>query len=330
LQQSFKYKAWNKLPRRLKERWAQNGLNEDLVNRAFKLFSDETKVKSSGKGWVQAVEDVDLSKLTPEDEATFEAVQAAIYRMSTRAIQENKWASLPPGFDHPAIKAAFQLRSFMMGSITQQLVNNSRGVARQLKRIAVEGAQGNFSMADGAGDAGMALIHEGGKIFPAMVAGAGMYVLMDLVANMGELGTEDFDKRLEYLLQPENLALAGISRSGFGSSLPFLFDTTAGQVFGSSFNGYRSSGQTEDIFGNPIMSTGKDIGRAFGGIRDFAEGEGDQRDWMAIGHMFSNLWITDAAWSAVGKHMLELEQGRIVRPKTRLGGLIELEGAETF
>lgn len=326
LQQAVKYKSFAALPRRLRERWAQNGLGEVQLNRAFELFQSD-KVKTSGKGWMQALEDVDLQKLTPEETATFEAVQAAIYRMSTRAIQENKWAALPPGFDHWVVKAAFQLRSFMLGSITQQLVNNSRGVARQVGRVMKEGAQGNFSMQDGAGDAMMGLIHEGGKIFPAMVAGSAMYVLMEMVSNIGEAGTEDFDKRLEYAMRPENLALAGISRSGFGSALPFLFDSTMGQMFGTTFNGFRSSGQTEDIFGNPIMSTGKDIGRGIKGIYDFSQGEGDMRDWMAIGHMGTNLWITDAAWSIVGKHMLELEAGRVNRPKTRLGGLIELEDA---
>lgn len=325
LKQSLKYADVNAMPRRLRERWAQAGLTLDELDKAMRMYRNPKIVVQREGSMFKQVEDVRLDA-AGFDEALFDKVQDAIIFMSTRAIQENKWAALPPGFDNPYIKMIFQFRSFMIGSFQSQLMNNGRNLARQIKRAGKEGLQGNMSMTDGAGDAMMGALHEGAKIFPQMITGVLMLYALNEIKNLGE--TEDeHAERMEKFWDPKNLAMAAVSRSGVFSSVPFMFDSTYGQFFGNgtSFNGYRSSGFTEDIFGAPVLGIPAKIKRAGNSAWDFYEGEGDQNDLRNLSRAITNLWYIDGIINYTGRRLLDLEKGRDYSPRTALGGLVEFK-----
>jgi hypothetical protein len=328
LQWATKHKTYDKLPRRHREFLQNAGLNKDEIENALRMYADpEIVIPKNGK--FKQVETIEKGS-DNFDHELYHKVQNGFARMTTRAIQENKWSLMPPGFDHPVVGLFAQLKSFMIGSYTAQLVNSSRNLARQTKRLGGDIRKGNFSSVDGAGDSAAALGKAGIATFGQMASGVLAYIALQEVVNLG-VSKEEAEARREKIYNWEHLTLAAISRSGWLGSVPFIYDTTIGQLTGSAFNGYRSSGMTEDIFGNPVFSTVRDLKKGGEAISKFASDEEDPttKDLKNITNMVTNLWMVQGAVDWVGNNVFDLEPPEPRKPpSTFLGGIISGEDDE--
>ena len=295
--------ATNKLPRRFRDQLKNAGLTDAEIDAALVMYRNEDIVKPQQGTVFKKVEDIDQSHPAFDGEL-FWKVKDAFARMTTQAIQENKWGMMPPGWDHPVTRILFQIRSFMVGSITAQLINNTRKMGSTVARGIRDVKAGNFSMEDGLGDSMMDLMRVGGSTVGQSISGIMGYVALQAMYAQ-TMTDEEAERHWEKIWDVEHLALAAVSRSGWLGSIPFIYDSTVGMVTGTKFAGYRSSGLAEDVFGNPTFGMFRDITRVVQGVT--GDDDMDAKDAQNIQKMFTNMWYANLGTMFVSRNVFGLE-----------------------
>lgn len=315
----------SKLPRRHRKMLANAGLTDVEIDAALKMFANEDIIVRNKLGGA-VLEAYDIRKGSPDfDEELYFKVESAFTRMMQRGVQENARGAMPPGFDHPAIKIITQIRNFMIGSMQSQLVQSTRKGASAVKQLGSDLGNLNFSATDGATDSFLELMRVASGTLGQIGSGILAYMLMERFKMIGE--PEDQQQaKWDDMLKPENLFNAGISRSGWLGSAAFIHDSSIGQFTGTKFNGYRSTGLTEDIFGNPVtglVTQAKKVGASIG---DFAEGSADSKDALALSQSVTNLWFANIGVNLFAQQFLEMPAAPFKpAPKTALGGIITFD-----
>ena len=305
------------IPRRFKDILKNGGLDDADIEAALLMYRDPDVVVPRGGTWTQ-VDNINKGSKNFDPELYFK-INNAFMRMSTKAIQENKWGMMPPGFDHPLVKAVTQIRSFMIGSVTAQLINNSRKMGSIIAQGKRDLQAGNFSGTDGLGDSAMALTRVGASTVGQMASGVVAYLGLQWTI-MQAMNEEDAKKHWEKVTDLSHLSMAAVSRAGWLGSVPSAYDSTIGELTGYKFDGYRSTDQVSSIAGNPSASLVKDVGRAAGGVIDLATGEGDSGDVQAIQRMFTNLIYVDLAVKYVSENVFGMDSPGIKKsPENTFG-----------
>lgn len=194
------------------------GLGDDQLVRIFKNILDHADGAATG------------SRLTKLNFEKWDVLARAEFLDSLdawlgRTIQRNDPASLAKWLSSPVSQMFFQFRSFVLGAWTKQTLYGINHF--DARTVATWGLQ--------------------------MMAGAGTYAL---TAKALSLGQQDPDKYMEDRLgnisegEWGKLAAAGLSRAGFTSLVPMVWDTGS-YITGGPRLDYRTSQISTALWGNP-------------------------------------------------------------------------------
>jgi len=204
----------------------------------------------------------------------------AMFRMTRQAVQENDISNLPVELHKSRlVKLGTQFRTFQIGAIQKQLLNNIALVKQNPKSI----------------EAWVPFAYQ------TMWAGLAYSVMTELKG----VGKSDADKKewRKKMLTPERIASAAFARSGFSTVIPGIVDTAlwvggVDPVFGLS----RGSGlQQNFITGNPTVQLAGNTMKAARGVvapivnPDYKFSRQDSRAWQSVLPFstlpgFYNLW----------------------------------------
>jgi hypothetical protein len=142
---------------------------------------------------------------------------------------------------NPAVRLKMQFRTFMLGSWDAQFMSNSYALMQ--------------------GDRARALAYFSSSMFAAAIAHTLRVSLV--AAGMPE---EQRKQYLDRMLSPKALAAASFSRAGWSSFLPGAIDTVIQPLGFDPLFSYRSTGLSQDIFGNPAIDMIDDIYNGAGSV----------------------------------------------------------------
>ncbi|WP_026868783.1 phage tail tip lysozyme [Inquilinus limosus] len=212
-------------------RMASLGLDEKMLGRVLEQFKANA---SRASGEFGKVTRLNLDQW--EDVEARAAFEGAVFRWARRIVQENDPGALPYWMQNRFMKAAFQFRTFMIGSFFKQTLWHMNMRDREALATAM------FTMM------------LGGTIYAAQT-------------SVQSIGRPDREKYLKERLSEKNIALAAFQRTGMASIIPMLVDTARfSSGFDPMFSGRTTGLQNDPFFGNPTVALYGDLSSALGSI----------------------------------------------------------------
>lgn len=223
------------------------GLSESMTKRVF----EQIRANRTGKG--ARLEALNIRQWGDVEAAA--AFESAVFRHARTLVMENDLGNMPMWMAHPLSKSIFQFRSFMLGAHSKVLLKGLN--QRDLYTFT--------------------------SFASSVFLGSMTYIAQ---TYLNTVGREDQDEVLAKRFTPDQIALGGIMRSSWYTTLSLPTDIAHYAFMGTPVTSARTTGLATGFFGSPTIDLGNNVVNAIGSVGEMTHGNAfsrpDAQAWRSI------------------------------------------------
>ena len=325
-----RFRKGGKMANRHKRKWNNAGLSDKDIADLQAMFKNKDVAFTREMGPYSQF--LGVNRSSPNfNAAAYEKLLMGVRRMTQqKSIMEQKYGSQVSGTDSGWWGAVTALKTFTIGSYSQQLANWASNMSEDIAGAVKSGAKGNFSLKDGVGDHVLGAANNA-KIAMSTIMGAVAIGYLKDMENNWEKSEEWWKARTRrYLEDPEFMLQVGIDRGGLFSAIPLAYDHTLSPMLGiPDWNGFDIDDPGSEIaFGNAPMGVLKHAREAGSDALDASvKGKMTTNQFKKITSLPTNMVWYKQAMKMAGEYLEQqgiLEKGKEWDPVKSRGPISQI------